>query len=209
MSANLAHDGNYAAANEAIIHLQKGAQHLMVADTLRDSGATIFAAPWSSGSISMQQYIDAGSFGFGGKSIANSPVAVARRSSDDEDSGDVRRAYTQIAVTAPLTARQQRAMTLAVAYAERYHAAPESKMKEEWNKSVFLINKLRDQLWLMNQPQNKDNGQIVTIQPDKSPSTSFSDSDRFGTSYSQGGTDLPIGSAPVGDPFTIHATPRR
>lgn len=203
MSANIAHDGNYTVADEALSHLEKGAQHLVVIDTLRDAGATVFAAPWSSGSIAMQGYIDAGSFGFGGKSIANSPLASTRRSSDDDDSGDVRRTYTQVSVSAPLTPMQRRAISTALAYADQYHTPPEVLMKQEWNEAVTLINKLRDQLWLMNQPQNSDNGSIVNVQPDKSPSASFSEGGRFSTSYSKSGTDLPIGSAPAGDPFSV------
>ena len=97
-------------------------------------------------------------------------------------------------VTNPLNTAQRDALRVALRYADQYHAPPLEKMRSEWKLAIEETNKLRDQLWLANRPQNSDgNSSHVNMVPGQiGPDTdkgagSFSRT----TLYDRNGTDLP------------------
>ena len=196
-TAGLSHDGNYRVADEALTHLEIGWKHYQAAEDLVAAGAQCSSAPWSAGALAMQQFIESGGLGFGMKSLANAPQsptdpnAAGALSASDPGyaAGNVER----------LTPKQKRAIDVAVQYAGEFHGPPEECARVEWSTAVEKINKLRDQLWMMNKGPNRDSGSIVDIRPN--PGASGLSGERVVNTYIKNGTDLPGSSAPVGDPF--------
>lgn len=147
-------DGNYTACVEALKHLKKGLEHYRARCVLDAAGAQVGSAPWGSGSIAMQEYIDAGSMGFGEKRRIESAA------SDPTLSG-----AEPITAPAPeLTLLQRRAVRIAMDYAEGPHISPQIAERDEWRKAIEQINKLRDQLWQMNKANNRDAGTYIDLQ---------------------------------------------
>jgi hypothetical protein len=198
-------DGNYTVADRALTHLENGVNHLRADQALQQTSASIYAAPWVSGRETMQIYIDQGRLGFGGKPLGQSSFTPHRHHDSEDDVHHTTLATGLPTPTLSLSSAQRRAVSIALEYAEKYHASPQEKMRSEWKQAIEQINKLRDQLWLMNRRENSDGdatdvnpmvGQ-TTLESDHSPG-SFSRS----TLYDQNGTDLPpiYGTEPA-DPF--------
>ena len=143
------HDANYRLADDALTHLEAGLKHYRAAQILRASNTDTILVPWSGGIEAVQRSIDRGVLGFGEK------IAAARSySSDDSDASSARRESTPPA--APLTPAQQKIMDLVLDYARRYHASPEAMRRSEWGLAAPKINRLRDELGLMNRPENRE-----------------------------------------------------
>lgn len=213
LTRTIRRDGNYTVADEALTHLEKGLEHLSANQALEQASALTYSAPWSGGRSMMESYIEQGNLGFGGKSLEQKTYRASRDyDAEDEDYRPRRTASQPLTTATALTAAQQRAVTIALEYAGRYHASPEEKMRSEWKQAIEKINKLRDQLWLMNRPENSD-GDSTYIGPISSQGTAGLDSGSgsfFRSSlYDTNGTDLPpaFGTEPA-DPFSSSPTVR-
>ena len=144
------HDANYRLADDALTHLEAGLKHYRAAQTLKASSTDTILVPWSGGIEAVQRSIERGVLGFGEKT-----ASVARSySSDDSDDSSTRRGTA--APAAPLTPSQQKIVDLILDYARRYHAAPDAMRRSEWALAVPKINRLRDELGLMNRPENRE-----------------------------------------------------
>jgi hypothetical protein len=198
-TAGIAHDGNYRVAHEALTFLESGWNHYEAEQALADGGVQSLSAPWSSGAVAMRTFIDAGGFGFGVKPVGAASIPAPGASDDPLTQAA---AGTPVgADTANLTPRQERAIEVAVRYAGEYHRSPRDCAQDEWSRAVERINKLRDQLWMMNKANSKDNGTAVDVRPSSDIGSAAGDFHRTGNAYTKNGTDLPGTSAPTSDPF--------
>ena len=142
------HDTNYRLADDALTHLEAGLKHYRAAQVLKTANTDTILIPWSGGVEAVQRAIDRGVLGFGEKT-----VTATRLVSPDEDDSTLRRVA---APAASLSSAQQKIVDLILDYARRYHAAPDAMRHSEWELAVTKINRLRDELGLMNRPENRE-----------------------------------------------------
>lgn len=191
-SVGLQHDGNFQLADEALAHLEKGIDHMLAAQTLKESSATIYSAPWIAGRQTMQSFIDEGRLGFGAKTVGDTSTLEVRSHSDDSEVS-TKRITHPYRETTMLSSIQKRAIDVLLEYADSYHASPTELMKKEFAVAIRKTNKLRDQLWLMKRPENNDgdttNSTVGNSPTHVNPGTSSSDVTQSG--YDKNGTDLP------------------
>ena len=204
-TAGIARDGNYRVADEAITYLETGWKHYQAAEALVAAGAQTSSAPWSVGALAMQQFIENGGFGFGAKLLANASLNAAPAGGTQSALDAASAGALDTGTTTGLSGRQERAIAVAIRYARDFHKSPRECAVSEWAMAVEKINKLRDQLWLMNKSNTHDSGSLVDVRPSTGTTATApaGDFEQITNTYSKNGTDLPNTPAPVGDPFRL------
>jgi hypothetical protein len=204
LTRTISRDGNYTVADRALTHLESGLEHLRADQALQEASAAYLSAPWS-GRLVMQNYIDQGGMGFGGRPLGMDVSRNPRHYDSDSDTYTTRPVTNTLPVPSALSSAQRSALAIALEYADRYHAAPLDQMRSEWRLAIEEINRLRDQLWLMNRPENSD-GNASEVRP-TTGQTRLDPSHGVGsfsqtTLYNKAGTDLPpaFGKEPA-NPF--------
>ena len=150
------HDANYRLADDALTHLEAGLKHYRNAQILKAANADVILIPWSGGEEAVQRALDRGVLGFGEKM-----QAASRASARDEDGNPAPRRNS--AASAPtLTPAQQKIVDLVLEYAHRYRASPDAARRSDWDVAVTKINRLRDELGLMNRAENREDAYEAT-----------------------------------------------
>ena len=143
------HDKNYRLADDALTLLESGLKHYRAAQALRAANTDTILIPWSGGVEAVQRAIDRGVLGFGEKR-----QTAARAAARDEDDSPLRPAASGEAPALPPA--QQKIIDLILEYARRYRAAPDMMRRSDWTNAAQKINRLRDELGLMNRPENRE-----------------------------------------------------
>jgi len=213
------HDGNYDLAVEAVKHLDKSIEHLTAQQKLEAVHVSLRAIPWGTGSDSVQKYIDSGGLGFGAKKEESGLGNLSRSLDGDEDDDDLLNARplggTRSAAPSGLTRAQEEAIDLVLTYERNYHTGPDKMVRREWSAAIEKINRLRDNLGLMNRDENKD-GDSATPNPmlNDDPSNigvkNVVPIPEIGKEFPgskplPGATNAPDGS----DPFALSAVPQK
>ena len=144
------HDANYRLADEALTHLETGLKHYRAAQVLRSANTDTILIPWSGGVEAVQRAIDRGVLGFGEKSQA----ALHSAAQDDDEDTISRRSPSSAGP--PLTSAQQKIVDILLEYARRYRASPDAMRRADWGIAATKTNRLRDELGLMNRPENRE-----------------------------------------------------
>lgn len=143
------HDSNYRLADAALSSLEEALQNLTDQRTLRALGVETRDVPWSSGADSVQRYFQSQQSGLG----VVSGVTPRRHTLIDED--DSFHADASSDASSPV-ASPSPALTLALAYATRYHASPAERARQNLEEMIRTSNRLRDELGLRNRKENND-----------------------------------------------------
>ncbi len=150
------HDANYRLADDALTHLEMGLKHYRAAQFLRSSHVDTSLIPWSGGVEAAQRVIDRGVLGFGEKT----QMAVRYSVPEDDDTPAWRRNAAPTA--APLLPAQQKIVDMILEYVRVYHATPDAARRADWKIAAQKTNRLRDELGLMNRPENREDNYDAT-----------------------------------------------
>ena len=154
-------DSNFNVAADAIGHLDRGIEHLEAVQALDTAMVESDAIPWGSGTRAMRRFIDSGGLGFGQKRDMAAAMDMSTGALDKNDlSIDLMSAPTSMETGSHLfglSPQQQKAVEIVMDYESRYHMSPDRVMRDEWRSAMERIDNLRDDLGLMNRPENRDN----------------------------------------------------
>ena len=148
--ATAAHDANYRLADDALTHLETGLKHYHNAQALKAANTDTILIPWSGGVEAVQRAIDRGVLGFGEKS------QTANRAYSRDEDGNAAPRRSAAAAGPTLTPAQQKIVDIILDYARLYRASPDAARRAEWGSAVTKINRLRDELGLMNRAENHE-----------------------------------------------------
>jgi hypothetical protein len=153
------HDRNYPIAEEAVKLLEEGLKHLRADRALQAAHINRYAVPWGGGREAIQRYINAGEAGFGGKALGSDKVSTSQDDEDDKPYAERFGISSSPLTTVGLSSTQKQALDILLDYETQYHASPDEMMRRAWSRAIERINKLRDELGLMNQEANSDGDQ--------------------------------------------------
>ena len=158
-----ARDRNFNTGEEAVIALEEGIEHLEAQRTLRLGNVEALLVPWGAGRAAVERHFDK-------DKARTNPTELKPNKYLTHSSGSLSLDLTQSSSAMPRPAHMGRttviapsvkaAQSLALSYADKYTASPEDMMRRSWQKAIEKINKLRDDLGLMNRTDNSDRNDV-------------------------------------------------
>lgn len=156
-------DRNSNTAEEAVIALEEGIEHLEAQRVLTLGNTDLQLIPWRAGRAAVERYFeqDNGKLN-GGASKSNKYL--------NRSGGSLTLDLMQNPLSTPhpsgrsLTTKTAPGVTeaqaVALSYASKFAASPEEMMRRSWQKAIEKTNKLRDDLGLMNRADNNDRNDV-------------------------------------------------
>lgn len=158
-------DRNFTTAEEAVITLEEGIEHLEAQRTLKLGNIDPQLVPWGAGRAAVERHFDKDK-GRTNRSDSKPNKYLNRTSGsltlDLTESSSVTLTRPSRLGRAPamLDPGVKEAQAVAFSYAEKYAASPEEMLRRSWQKAIEKINKLRDDLGLMNRTDNNDRNDV-------------------------------------------------
>lgn len=157
-------DRNADTAEEAVIALEEGIAHMEAQHTLTLGNLDLQLVPWGAGRAAVERYFD--------KDKGKINRADSKSSKYlNRSGGNLALNLMETPSVLPRPSRLGRSTTVstpgvteaqavALSYADKCAASPEEMMRRSWQKAIEKINKLRDDLGMMNRADNSDRNDV-------------------------------------------------
>lgn len=140
------HDSLYPLAYNAMDNIQEGLKHQQAEETLTNAGVVSATVPWMAGSLGVEDYINSGSLGFGGKP----PEQAIGFADANNDASALPPPPPPLA----LTNAQKEALDVVRTYSSKYKMSPAMMKTKAWGEANKFIDAFL--LALRRHPANAD-----------------------------------------------------
>ena len=122
------HDSLYPLAMNALEEVQEGLKHQQAEETLTRAGVASAIVPWMSGSLAVEDYIDSGQLGFGGKPKEQA-IGFGDANANAAASPDL-----------SMTLEQKQALEIVRNYSSKYKMSPAMMKTQAWGEAYKRID---------------------------------------------------------------------